>query len=156
MRRFTFILFLILSTPLRADDYHIGLGDVLDIKVFGESEFSGVFKVGSEGFIEYPYIRKIKAQGKTREDLTKEITTRLKDGYFSDPQVSVDVKEYRSQKVQIVGAVGRPGDYYLDQDATILSLISRAGGIVPGGGKRILLLRNLGRSKSADGAEPTK
>src|ERR1051326_5597244 len=155
MKNLLFIsAFLLLSqTNLQAEDYHIGVGDVLEIKVFGESEFTGLFKVGNEGNIEYPYIRKIKAQGKTRDEITQEITTKLKDGYLIDPQVSVDIKEFRSQKVQLVGAVGRPGGYFLEQETTILSLISRAGGIIPGGGKRLLLLRNLGKTKSTEGGE---
>jgi len=126
-----------------AAEYLLGKNDVIEVKVFGEAEFSGLFRINSDGDFEYPYLRKIHAEGKTKEVLAKEINDRLKDGYLTDPQVNIEVKEFRSRVVHVLGAVGRPGDYFLDQDTKILTLISKAGGILPGGGKRVLLIRNL-------------
>jgi protein involved in polysaccharide export with SLBB domain len=118
-----------LSASAHETGYRVGPGDVVDIKIYGETEFSGFFRVGTDGTIDYPFIRKLKAQGKTREELAGEITSLLKDGYLKDPQVSVDVKDYRSQTVFVLGAVNRPGTYALEEDTKILDLLSRAGGI---------------------------
>ena len=48
-----------------------------------------------------------------------------------DPQVTVDVKDYRVREVFVNGAVGRPGSVILtgEQDLDILTAIARAGGL---------------------------
>ena len=122
-------------------EYKVGIGDVLEVKVLGETEFSGAFRIGSDGTIDYPFLRKIEVKGKTTEELAKQLSVRLKDGYLADPQVSVEVKEYQSQRVVILGAVKSPGTYVLQEETRLLDLISKAGGINIEGGKRILLLR---------------
>jgi polysaccharide biosynthesis/export protein len=121
--------------------YKLGVSDLIDIRVLGESEFTGAFRVGTDGTIDYPFLRKVAAEGKTTEELAGEITKLLKNGYLTNPQVTVDVKEYRSQSVTVLGAVGKPGSYVLQEETRILDVISKAGGISAGGGKRVLLIR---------------
>ena len=121
--------------------YRVGVGDLLSVKVLGEAEFSGEFRIASDGTIDYPYLRKIDARGKTIEELSGLLTEKLKAGYIADPQVQVEVKEHVSQQVIVLGAVARPGTYVLKAETRLLDLMSQAGGIAGGGGKRVLLLR---------------
>ncbi len=132
--------------------YRVGAGDVLEIKVLGEEEFSGNFRVSSNGSIDFPYIRKVEVQGKTTESLGKHLAGLLKAGYLTDPQVMVEILEYQSQKVLVLGAVAKPGPYVLKEDTRILDIISRAGGISGIGGKRVLLLRE-GALPEGEGTE---
>ncbi len=122
--------------------YTIGVGDVLNIRVLGEADFTGQYRVAADGTIDYPYIRRIEVQGKSPKNLGEHIAKLLKDGYLADPHVMVEVKEYHSQKVLVLGAVAKPGTYVLMENTRVLDLISRAGGITEVGGKRILLLRD--------------
>jgi polysaccharide export outer membrane protein len=121
--------------------YRVGVGDVLTVSVLGEKEFSGSFRIATDGAIDYPFLRKINVNNKTTEELETLLTERLKEGYLTDPQVSVEVKEYHSQEVLLFGAVGRPGPYVLTEETRILDLVSRAGGITAAGGKRLIILR---------------
>ncbi|HLG20993.1 MAG TPA: polysaccharide biosynthesis/export family protein [Bdellovibrionota bacterium] len=130
------------------NDYRVGIGDVLDVKVLGEAEFSGNFRVGTDGKIDYPYLRKIEVKGKTTEELGKMLTERLRDGYLADPQVNVEVRDYQSQRVMVLGAVKNPGTYVLKEETKVLDLISKAGGIAAEGGKRILLLKGALKNSS--------
>ena len=93
--------------------YRLGIGDQVAVNVLGEAEFTGTFRVGSDGSIDYPYLRAIPVRGATTEELARTLTEKLKDGYLKDPQVTVSIKEFQSQKILIVGAVTKPGRYVL-------------------------------------------
>lgn len=137
--------------------YRVGVGDILQVNVLGEKEFTGSFRIASDGTIDYPYLRKIEVKDKTVEDLEKLITAKLKEGYLADPQVSVEVKEYHSQQVLVLGAVEKPGPYPLTEESRVLDLISRAGGLTQAGGKRVVLLRaekDLKGTKGPKAARP--
>jgi len=135
---------LLLSPALWAtDDYRLGSGDLIAVRVLGEEDFTGSFRVGSDGHIDYPYLRKIKAEGETTSSLAQRITKKLQAGYLMRPQVIVEVAEYRSKKVLVLGAVRKPGMYILKENTRVLDVISMSGGITNEGGKRIFLLRDV-------------
>ncbi len=136
--------------------YRVGVGDILQVNVLGEKEFTGSFRIATDGTIDYQYLRKIEVKAKTVEDLERLITAKLKEGYLSDPQVSVEVKEFRSQQVLVLGAVAKPGPYPLTEESRVLDLISRAGGITQTGGKRGVLLRTEKNVKDAKGPKEGK
>lgn len=144
------------SNPAVASDYKVGIGDVLTITVLGESEFSGVFKVSTDGTIDYPYLRKIEVKDKTIEELGTLVTDKLKEGYFKDPQVTVAIKEYLSQQILIVGGVPKPGKYVLTGQTRIIDALSMAGGIGNQSGKKIILLRGGKISNDSDAAAALK
>ncbi len=135
------------------NSYRVGVGDLLEVRVLGEKEFSGEFRILTDGTIDYPHLRRIAVEGKTTEELGKLITEKLKDGYLVEPQVNVDVKDYQSQKVLVLGAVKTPGTYVLREETKILDILSRAGGIDPSGGKKILLIRG---AKPKEEAKPSE
>jgi polysaccharide export outer membrane protein len=63
------------------------------------------------------------------DEVGRILAERLADGYLIDPHVEVMVREYKSQKVYILGEVLRPGTYPLDSRASIIEIISEAGGL---------------------------
>src|SRR6202522_1274125 len=65
--------------------------------------------------------------GRTAQQLEQEITKRLQS-YISEPEVTVIVTESRSQKVNILGMVARPGAYLLTSSTTVLDAVALAGG----------------------------
>lgn len=142
LKRTIILLVLLTSLQVMAGVYHVGVGDVLSVRVLGEQEFTGAFRVATDGSIDYPYLRQIDVKEQTVEQLKALITAKLKDGYLTDPQVMVEVKEYRSQRVLVLGAVARPGPYVLKEESRVLNIISQAGGLTKAGGKRIVILRN--------------
>jgi polysaccharide export outer membrane protein len=117
------------SVAVVQDAYRIGPQDVLLISVYGEDDLSGKQPVTEDGHVFVPLIGEIPVAGLTAQQAGRLLTERLGDGFLVSPQVSVQVDEYRSQKVSVVGAVKRPGDFYLSGPTTLLELIARAGNI---------------------------
>src|SRR6186997_3177709 len=107
-------------------NYVIGPQDVLVITVFDQEDLSGKFPVDSDGTFTFPLIGRVKAGGLTLRELETELKKQLKNGFFKDPQLSVGVEQYRSQKIHIVGEVRTPGTYALTGEMTLIEALARA------------------------------
>ncbi len=110
-------------------EYRIGGQDQIEIVVFQVDDLKGTFRVNSSGQISMPLIGTIEAGGKTVSELETLIAAKLSESYLQDPQVSVFVKEFSSQRLTIEGAVGSPGIYPLQGRTTLLQAMARAGGV---------------------------
>lgn len=85
--------------------------------------------VDEGGYITYPLVGKIQAQGKTIDELQNILTGRLKR-YLKNPQVAINVTEFRSQRVSVAGAVGQAGQLPITNvPMTILDAVNQAGGV---------------------------
>ena len=109
------------------DTYVIGANDVLAINVWKEAEVSRSVPVRSDGKISLPLVGELQAAGQTPRQLEQEITKRLQS-YISEPEVTVIVTDSKSQKINILGMVARPGAYLLSGSTTVLDSIAMAGG----------------------------
>jgi protein involved in polysaccharide export with SLBB domain len=118
------------QAPVRAD-YRIAPNDIVVIEVFGEKDLSREFRVTRSGTINYYFLGEISVAGKTTSEVREELTDKLNRDYLVEPQVTVDVKDYRVREVFVNGAVNKPGSILLtgEQDLDILSAIARAGGL---------------------------
>lgn len=113
-------------------DYRVGPQDVLTITSYDQADLSGKFTVEADGTFTYPLIGRVKAGGLTLRALEDALKTRLKDeGYFRNPQVTVAVETYKSQKIFVIGEVRTPGPYPLSGDMTLVEAIARAGSTLP-------------------------
>jgi polysaccharide biosynthesis/export protein len=107
--------------------YVIGANDVLAISVWKEPDISRSLPVRSDGKISLPLVGELQAGGQTPQQLEQEITKRLTN-YISEPEVTVIVTDSKSQKINILGMVTKPGAYLLTSSTTILDAIALAGG----------------------------
>ena len=107
--------------------YVIGANDVLTINVWKEPDISRSVPVRSDGKISLPLVGELMASGQTPLQLEHEITKRLQN-YISEPEVTVIVTDSKSQKVNILGMVARPGAYLLTSSTTVLDAVAMAGG----------------------------
>jgi polysaccharide biosynthesis/export protein len=139
-------------SPTVGQEYTIGPQDVLGITVWGQADLSRDYGVDPDGFIPFPLIGRVKAAGSTPKELATRLTELLGRDYLVNPQVIVAVKEYLSQKVQVLGAAEKPGVYYLTGPTTLLEILSRAGGFASTAGKQVLLVRNHGASDGSSAA----
>jgi polysaccharide export outer membrane protein len=113
-------------------DYVIGPQDVLTITSYDQADMSGKFTVEADGTFTFPMIGRVKAGGLTLRGLEAAIKTQLKDeGYFRNPQITVAVDTYKSQKVFIVGEVRTPGTYPLSGNMNLVEALARAGSTLP-------------------------
>jgi len=105
----------------------IGVDDVLGINVWKEPDVSRSVPVRSDGKISLPLVGELTAAGETPKKLEVEIGKRLQN-YISEPEVTVIVQEIKSQKINILGQVSKPGSYPLTNTMTVLDAIALAGG----------------------------
>jgi polysaccharide export outer membrane protein len=123
--------------------YRIGAGDVLGIVVWGNPDFSAPtgtgtgkdgatisgFNVNASGNVQLPFIGAIKASGLTLEEFGKRITDALRT-QMKSPQVTVDVRGYRSARIYVDGEVNKPGQLSIDDvPMTLPEALDRAGGL---------------------------
>lgn len=134
-----------------ASDYRIGAQDLLQISVFGVQDLDKEVRVNSNGQISLPLVGGVMAGGKTIPELETELAKKYADGFLQNPQVSVFVKEYTSQRVTLEGAVKKPGIYPITGRTSLLQAIALAEGvddkIADLGG--IVLMRQVGGRRKA-------
>lgn len=126
---------------LSGKEYTVGPEDVLVIGVWDNEDLKRTVEVSLEGTFTFPLIGKVNANGFSVFELENLIEKRLADGYIIAPQVTVDVKEYQSKKVFLLGEVKSPGSYVLKRRTHILELISEAGGFTDMAGRTIKIVR---------------
>ena len=111
--------------------YKIGPLDALEISVFKVPDLTQTVQVAEDGMINYPLIGDVPAAGKTAHELEQALTKKLGGKYLKDPQVTVVVKEFNSQRVTVSGAVKTAGVYALKGNASLTQVIAMAGDVDP-------------------------
>ena len=124
-----------------AADYVIGPADVLTIQLFDQPDLGGKFTVEADGSFSFPLIGRITAGGQTLRGFETELKRRLADGYFRNPQVSVAVEQYRSQRVFVMGEVRQPGPVSLTGGMTLIEALARAGSTLPTSSGEVAIVR---------------
>jgi polysaccharide export outer membrane protein len=115
------------ESVLPVTDYRIGSKDLLEIKIYELPELSQTVRVSEDGSINFLLIGKVDVAGLTALELEKKLASILNKQYTQDAHVAVLVKEF--QKVAVLGAVGKPGEYELVGPSTLLQVIAKAGGL---------------------------
>jgi polysaccharide export outer membrane protein len=119
------------QTPPGAD-YVVGPQDVLTITSYDQADLSGKFTIEADGTFTFPLIGRFKAGALTLRQVEDGLKKRLKDdGFFKNPQVTVSIDTYKSQKIFIVGEVRTPGTYPLSGDMNMVEALARAGSTLP-------------------------
>ncbi|CAN5718251.1 hypothetical protein BH20ACI4_BH20ACI4_00100 [soil metagenome] len=122
--------------------YRIGYQDVLQITIFRHPELSRPVSVNPNGTIFLPRIDKaIVAVCKTEQELADEITAAYKKDYLKDPFVDVRAVEQKSQAFGVIGAVEKPGYFFISKKIHLLEMLAFAGGPNKEAGTRMLVAR---------------
>src|SRR3954470_15370064 len=129
------------TTAQSAADYVIGPQDVLTIQVFDQADLGGKYTVETDGTFSFPLIGRVKAGGMTLRGFEGELKKKLADGYFRDPQVTVGVDTYRSQRVFVMGEVRSPGPVPLTGGMTLIEALARAGSTMPTASGELAIVR---------------
>jgi len=119
--------------PETARIYRAHIGDRLEISIVGEPDMTSSVIVLPGGTISYAGEYNIQADGRTEEDIAKELRERLKRLYVS-PRVSVRVVTATGNAMTVFGVVRKPGTIRVTGDTTITSAVALAGGVLPGVG----------------------
>jgi polysaccharide export outer membrane protein len=139
--------------PTPAGDYIVGPQDVLNIVVFGEAELTKTVALDADGTFDYPFIGRVKAGGLTARLIGEEIASRLKQ-FWVNPQVSVEVVKFRSQKVIVMGFVHSPGQYALTGNMSVLEVLAAAGSPTSAAAAHVTIQRTAGQQPRLPLDEP--
>jgi polysaccharide biosynthesis/export protein len=114
-----------------SQDYLLGPGDIIEATVFGIEDLKKkALTLDSEGKISLPFINTVELIGLTPRESEVKIATLYEASVMKNPQVSVSVKEYRSQFINVLGAVLKPGSYQLTRRAFLVDALAMAGGLL--------------------------
>jgi polysaccharide export outer membrane protein len=151
------VFFTVLAAPLAAQtDYQIGAQDELTITVFGETDLSGKYTVEQDGTFTFPLVGRVTAGNVTLRALEQELKKKLADGYLKNPQLTVGVETYRSQRILVLGEVRSPAEYQLTGDMTLLAALARAGGPAPTASHEVVIVRSPRRPAATPGGGPAE
>jgi polysaccharide export outer membrane protein len=113
----------------KSKSYKIGPLDVLEVTVFKVADLSKTVQVSDSGTINFPLVGEIQAEGKTAREVEQELTAALGAKYLQNPQITVFVKEYNSQRITVDGAVKKPGVFPMAGGMTLLQALAKAEGL---------------------------
>jgi polysaccharide export outer membrane protein len=125
-------------------DYRVGVGDVLEISVYGNEDLSRVATVETSGAIGFPLVGDVPVAGLSVSEIRTKLTSLLARDYLVHPQVEVKVKEYQSQFVIVVGELNNPGRKPLRGHTRLIDLLVDAGGFTPRASGQLIVRRTDG------------
>ena len=135
--------------------YRIGFQDVLSIQVFKHPDLNRRVPVGADGTIVLFRLDKpIVAVCKTPLELAADIEIAYKENYLKNPSVEVMVAEQHSQPVAVIGAVEKPGNFFVSRRVHLLELLAMAGGPNKESGTRLIIARTGSRSNCKEPSAP--
>jgi len=123
-----------------ADDYRIGPEDILDIEAYNLEELKKTVRVNHQGEIALPLAGIIRVEGMSTQELEQEIKKRL-ERYVQETVVNVFVKEYRSQRISVLGAVNNPQIYAVTGQRYLVDMLMTAGGLREDAGNICYIIR---------------
>lgn len=106
--------------------YQLDTGDTVRVTVYGDAELSNTYKVDDSGSVAFPLVGPVQVRGRTTTVAASRIAAALANGYMRNPNVAVEVAEYRPFFIQ--GEVGTPGQFTYVYGMTVRAAISSAGG----------------------------
>jgi len=144
--------------PVKADQtishYTLGPQDLVKITVFDEPDLSASYRVESDGVITFPLINKVAAAGLTLTELQDRIRTMLANGYIRNPQVRVEIEQYKSQFVIVGGEVRAPGRIPMSGAMTLPEALAAAGSPTASASNEVIVTH--AKKANADGTMPDK
>jgi protein involved in polysaccharide export with SLBB domain len=112
-------------------------GDIVRLRIWREEDLSGEFQVNEKGTVVFPRL----GEYQVNEENAEHLVTRLVEDYrryLINPSIEVTVLK----RVNILGAVAKPGIYNIDPTITMADALALAGGVTPiGNGDQIRIIR---------------
>ncbi len=127
--------------PILSADAPVGPRDVLDIKVLEDANISGRTVINDDGVIALNVIGRVQVAGLTSTQIEAKLKSLLEADILTKATVSVQVVEFASKPISVVGAVVRPGRIGASGNTTLIQAITQAGGLTAGHGKELYVLR---------------
>src|SRR5207237_10270425 len=131
-----------------SSDAPIGPRDVLDIKVFQDPALNTHATVTDDGKISFPLVGKVDVNGLRPVQLEQVLRQALELKYMQKADVTVLVLEAGNRPISVIGAVTHPGRINATGHITLMQALTQAGGLAPGRGKTVYVLRSAANGPS--------
>jgi polysaccharide export outer membrane protein len=117
------------NLPPPVESTTIGAGDVFTLTIVGEEKLPKEYRVSPDGTVDFPYIHRQSVAGLEPQEIVDLVRKKFMEAeILRDPSVAIDVKEYNSKRVVVLGQVQKPGSFPLTPGFTLIQAISQAGG----------------------------
>jgi polysaccharide export outer membrane protein len=135
----------VITPPARAQvkdlSYRVGPRDLLSVRVDEDEKLNGDRRVSEAGNVNLPLLGDVPVLGKTTGEITQIVKKLLEDKYMQRASVDVQVIEFRSRPISVIGAVKTPGNLGFSGHWTLLEAITAAGGLSENHGNVAYILR---------------
>jgi polysaccharide export outer membrane protein len=133
-----------------ASGYRLGPDDEIKISIYGQPELSVTTRIKPDGTVRLAMLEAFDARGKTTAELADSIAQQYaRGGYLQNPSVNVEVSQFISRFVTVLGNVPNAGNYPLDRGYTVAAMLAKAGGSTATGANAVILT-------PADGSGPVR
>ena len=140
--------------PILSKDAPVGPRDVIEVSVLEDKTISGRATVSEEGTIVLNVLEKVQVAGLTPSQIEARLKSLLEANYLAKATVTVQVVEFASKPISVLGAVVRPGLISASGNTTLLQAITQAGGLAPNHGKDLFVLRTADNGLTEQVAVP--
>ncbi len=121
--------------------YRVGPKDLLEIRVFEEPSLNVDRRVSERGVVRLPLLGEFPVEGLTVDEIAAELKQQLEASYLQRASVIVEIREFKSKPISVIGAVKRPGSLELSGRWTLFQALTEAGGLSDNRGDVIYVLR---------------
>jgi polysaccharide export outer membrane protein len=128
------------TSPSMADA-PVGPRDVMEIRVLEDPTINTRVVVSEDGQIVLNVLERVQVSGLTASEIEARLKSLLEAGYLTKATVFVQVVEYASKPISVIGAVVRPGRINATGSTTLIQAITQAGGLTAGHGRELYVLR---------------
>jgi polysaccharide export outer membrane protein len=126
---------------LGGEVYVIGPQDQLSIIVTDEVDLTNKYRVDTDGTITMPYLNRVPVSGLTLAEAQVKIAQMLQAGYLKNPQVRVEVDQFKSRRVMVSGEVRIPGYVTMaGTTMTLLEALTQAGSPTQNASNEVLVM----------------
>nr|PZN21815.1 MAG: sugsr transporter [Pseudomonadota bacterium] len=118
------------NLPPPSESSVLGPGDVFTLEIVGEKDLPKEYQVAADGTVDVPYVHTIRVAGLEAPEVARLVRKRLmEEKFLEDPSVIVQVKDYNSRRVTLLGQVAKPGSFPFTTGLTLIQAVSLAGGL---------------------------
>lgn len=118
------------NLPPAIEKSTVGPGDVFLMEIVGEKDLPREYQVASDGSVDIPYLHTVQVAGLEPQEIGRLVRRlMIAQGVLSDPSIVVQVKEYNSRRVTVLGQVAKPGTFPFTPGMTLIQAVSQAGGL---------------------------
>ena len=128
------------------ENYVLSALDLIQFRIYGESELDSEVRISADGIISLPFIGVIEIAGKTVLEARQLIYDLYDRDYFVNPQIQIHVIEYATRRVHVLGQVTNQGFVFIppEESFSLLQAISAAGGFTRLANPRAVQLKRVG------------